>query len=189
MNFIGLIQTGILTTFVTACVTIATCIISTVQGYKKMKTENFDKIYTSLVNFTEKRAEILDKCNGLVCNIADSFPERVQRLSEQKWEKVCCNAYHRMNELLTEYSKCLELFLSFSHFLYRDKPIAPIIVSECWAFLTIYEDMVNMFDKEEYRIMYEQIVTLIQFIRLNGKWKDKRRLHGYLKRNHVFRLA
>lgn len=89
MSFVDFIQTGILTAFLTACVTLATCIISEVQGYKKMKIENFEKIYNSLTNFTEKRAKIVDECNKLVKELADALPEKVQRKSEKEWKYLC----------------------------------------------------------------------------------------------------
>jgi len=42
MNMPDFIQTGVFTAILTACVTLATCIISNVQGSRKIKTENFD---------------------------------------------------------------------------------------------------------------------------------------------------
>lgn len=37
MSLVSFIQTGIFTAFLTACVTIATCIINNFQGYKNIK--------------------------------------------------------------------------------------------------------------------------------------------------------
>ena len=185
MNFTELIHTGILATILTTCVTFATCIISSVQGYKKMKIDNFDKIYNSLINFTEKRATILDKCNSLTKEIADALPDEVQEISNKKLKTLYYNTYYGINELITEYSKCLELFLSFSHYLYKNKPIAPIVITECWTILGLYEKLITINVMEEYTIKYAQIVTLVQFIRINGKRKDNKQLNEYLKRNNI----
>ncbi len=185
MSFVDFIQTGILTAFLTACVTLATCIISEVQGYKKMKIENFEKIYNSLTNFTEKRAKIVDECNKLVKELADALPEKVQRKSEKEWKYLCYITYSGINELLTEYSKCLEFIMSFSHYLYKNKPITPIVIAECWSILYLYEVFVAIDSMDEYSIKYAQIVTLVQFIRTYGRWGDKKHLRKYLKENKV----
>ncbi len=185
MNWIDFIQTGIFTASLTAFVTIATCIISEVQGYKKMKIENFDKIYNSLTEFTEKRTEIVDKCNKLVKELADNLPEKVQNKTEKEWKKLCYDTYSGINKLLTEYSKCLELIMSFSHYLYKSKPIAPIVIAECWSILYLYKGFVNINNLDEYSIKYAQIITLVQFIKMYGRWNDKRQLHKYLRQNKV----
>ena len=185
MSLIEFIQTNLLAAFLTAFVTIATCIISTVQGYRKMKIENFDKIYNSLIDFTEKRVSILDKCNSLTKEIADALPDGVQEISNKKLKMLYYNTYYGINELITEYSKCLEFFLSFSRYLYKNKPIAPIVITECWTILGLYEKLITINVMEEYTIKYAQIVTLVQFIRINGKRKDNKQLNEYLKRNNI----
>ena len=65
MNIENFIQTSGFATILTVLVTVATCIISTLQANKKMKIDNYDRIYNCLVNLTEKRADIVDKCNVL----------------------------------------------------------------------------------------------------------------------------
>lgn len=177
------IQTGILGAFMTACVTVATCFISGVIGYKKMKVENFDKIYNSLTDFAEKREEAVDKCNKLVQELADQLPDTPQEMEREEWEGKCHLIYCGIKEMLTEYSKCLELLLSFSYCLYKNKPISPIVTAECWSMLDLYENFIAIDDMNRYGIKYTQIVVLVQFIKLKGTWKDKIRLKGYLKRN------
>lgn len=189
MRLADFVQTGIFTAILTTCVTLATCIISMVQGYKKMKIENFDKIYNSLTNFTEKRAKIVNKCNKLVKELANALPEKVQKKSEEELEKLCYITYGGINELLTEYSKCLELIMSFSHYLYKDKPITSIVTAECWSILYLYEDFVAINNRGEYSIKYAQIITLVQFIRTYGRWKDKKQLRKYLRENKVLCYA
>lgn len=185
MNLPDFIQTGVFTAILTACVTLATCIISNVQGSRKIKTENFDKIYNSLADITEKRAEIVDKCNELIKELADALPEKIQKKSKKEWANLCCITYGGINELLTEYSRCLEFIMSFSYFLYKDKPILPVITAECWSVLYLYEDFISINDMDEYSIKYTQIVSLVQFIKTYGRWGDKRQLRKYLKDNKV----
>ena len=173
MNLPDFIQTGVFTAILTACVTLATCIISNVQGNRKIKTENFDKIYTSLVDITEKRAEIVDKCNELIKELAAALPEKIQKKSKKELAKLCYITYDGINELLTEYSRCLEFIMSFSYYLYKDKPIIPVIIAECWSVLYLYADFLSINNLDEYRIKYTQIVTLVQFrqcIRLEILW-------------------
>ena len=169
----------------TACVTIATCIINNFQGYKNIKIENFDKIYTCLTDITEKRAEIVDKCNRLIKELADALPEKIQKKSEKEWTKLCSITYNGINELLTEYSRCLEFIMSFSYYLYKDKPITPVIIAECWSVLHLYEYFMSINNIDEYKIKYTQIVTLVQFIKTYGRWKDKKQVRKYLKENRV----
>lgn len=186
MNVTEFLQTGIFTAFLTACVTIATCIISTFQGYKKMKLENFDKIHNSIMNFTEKRILIIGKCNSLIEETAKGLPEKSQRISEKEWKNICYIAYSGINDLLTEYSGCLEWMLSISHYLYRNKAISPIITEECWSILKLYENFTSLNFDMEYRIKYAQIVTLVRFIMINGSWRDRRQIKRYLKKNEIF---
>lgn len=183
MSLVELIQSGVFATFLTACVTIATVFLNEVMGYKKMKVENFDKISNSLIDFTEKRAEVVDKCNKLIQKLTDSLPEKSDKISEKEWRKIYHHTYRGINELLTEYSKYLELLLSFSFCLYKNKPISPIVMAECWSFLNLYEKFVN--DVDEYNIKYVQIAALVQFVKVKGNWKDKRRINKYLKRNKL----
>lgn len=182
MKWIDFIQTGIFTTLITIFITIATCIISAVHEHKKMKIDNFDKIYGCIVDFTQKRAEILEKCNGLIKAIAENIPKDEKEIHENQWENLFRDTYDGINKLLSEYSKCLEMFLSFSHYLYRNKPIAPIVIAECWSLLNLYAQFVSIQTDNGYDIRYEQIITLVQFIKVNGKRKDKKRLRLFLNR-------
>lgn len=189
MNVTEFLQTGLFTAFLTACVTVATCIISTVQGYKKMKLENFDKIQDSIIRITEERMLIVEKCNDLVEKTAKVLPEKSHKISEKEWKNLCYAAYSGINDLLTEYSKCLELMLSISHYLYRNKPISPIVAEECWSILKLYESFVALNCERGYKIKYAQIVTLVQFIMINGRWRDRRQIKRYLKKNEIFPYA
>lgn len=186
MNVTDFLQTGIFTAFLTACVTIATCIISTFQGYKKMKLKNFDKIYDSIINLTEKRITIIGKCNSLIEETAKALPEKIQKISEKEWRNICYITYSGINDLLSEYSGCLEWMLSISHYLYRNKAISPVIIEECWSILELYENFAALNCDMNYRIKYAQIVTLVQFIMLNGRWRDRRQIKRYLKKNKIF---
>lgn len=185
MSWIEFLQTNVFTVILTSCVTLATYFISTIQGNRKMKIENFDKIYNSLTDFTEKRAEIIDECNQLLKELAESLPNKVQKKSEKEWKKLCDRTYDGINELLTEYSKCLEFMMSFSYYLYKNKPVEPIVTAECWSVLYLYEKFVNIKNENKYPIQYVQIITLVQFIKNNGRWRDKRQLRRYLKENKV----
>lgn len=73
MSWIDFLQTNVFTVILTSCVTLATYFISTVQGNRKMKVENFESIYNALTDFTEKRAEIIDHCNQVVKELARSY--------------------------------------------------------------------------------------------------------------------
>lgn len=185
MSFMKFIQTNIFATILTLLVTVATCVISRFQEYKKIKIENFDKIYDCLANFTEKRAETIDKCNEMMKRMADALPEKGERVSDEKWKKQYKKTYDDLNRVLTEYSKHLELFMPFSGFLYKSRPVMRIVTAECWSVLKLYEQLVELDDTKEYRIHYGQIVTLVQFIRMNGSHREKKRLHRYLKSNSV----
>lgn len=185
MSWIDFLQTSAFSVILTSCVTLATYFISTVQGNRKMKVENFDRIYNSLTDFTEKRAVIIDECNQLMKDLAETLPGKVQKKSEKEWKKICDRTYGGINELLTEYSKCLEFMMSFSYYLYKNKPIVPIVKAECWSILYLYEKFVTIENEDEYRIRHVQIVTLAQFIKKYGSWRDKRQLRRYLKENNV----
>lgn len=185
MNIENFIQTSGFATILTVLVTVATCIISTLQANKKMKIDNYDRIYNCLVNLTEKRADIVDKCNVLIKELSDALPNSVHKISDRDWKRQCCDTYDGFNKLLTEYSKYLELFMSFSYFLYKNKPMLPVILSECWALLNLYEKFINICNENEYKIRYEQIVTCVQYIKINGRKKEKKYLNEYLKRNQV----
>lgn len=185
MSLAELIQSGVFATFLTACITIATVFLNEVMGYKKMKVENFDKISNSLIDFTEKRSEVVDKCNKMIRDLMALLPEEPIKMSEKEWRKKCYYIYRGINEILIEYSKCLELLLSFSFCLYKNKPISPIVTAECWSFLNLYEKFVDMSNMDEYKIRYAQIAALVQFIKVKGSWRDKIRIHKYLKRNKL----
>ena len=109
-----------------------------------MKIENSDKIFTCIEELNKSRAEILDRCNKELRSIGDNLPE------QEKWEgmsgakqlKRYDNIYQRLNDIIAEYSKFLELFLSFNYYLYKNKPLIPIIRADCWALLSVYEQVV-----------------------------------------------
>lgn len=186
MSFMDFIQTGIFATFLTLSVTVATCIIDGRHGYRKMKIEKFGDIYACLDGFAEKRAKIVSKCNKMASKLAEDLPEKWDKEANQKKLDKYQDIYHGINEMIEEYSKFLDLFLSFSYFLYRNKPIMPMIKAECWSFLSLYELLMTIDCGERaYKIKYSQIASLIQFIREEGKGEDKKRLREYLSRNQI----
>lgn len=186
MNFIDFIQTNIFVTALALLITLATCIISEVHGYRKMKIENFNDIYKCLDEFAKKRSKILDKCKKISEELAAALPEKWDGKTDNEYMKKYHNSYHGINEIVAEYSKVLDLFLSFSHFLYKNKPIIPIIKTECWSILSLYELLITMeCNSGIYKIKYSQIVSLVQFICLSGKKNDKKRLTEYLQRNQI----
>lgn len=77
--------------------------------------------------------------------------------------------------------------MSFSFYMFKNKAIRPVIKAECWSFLNLYEQVIEIQGdiSEPYGIEYAQIASLAQMIRLSGKWKDRRMLNKYLKRYHV----
>lgn len=186
MSFIDFIQTNIFVTILTLSITLATCIIDKIHSYRKMKIENFSDIYKCLDEFAKKRSKVLDRCKKIADELASALPEKWDEKSNSEYMKKYYNSYNGINEIIAEYSKVLDLFLSFSHFLYKNKPIIPIIKTECWSILSLYELLITMeCNSGIYKIKYPQIVSLVQFIRLSGKKKDKKRLTEYLQRNQI----
>ena len=186
MNSVDLVQTSILSTVLTLLVTLATCIISKVTGYRKIKIENFRLLYKCLVDLTDRRAKIVDRCNGLSKELADSLPEKWNKESNSEMIKKYKSTYSGINEIIAEYSKFLDLFLSFSHFLYKNKPIMPIIKADCWSILSLYEKITAFkFEQVDYVISYSQIASLTEFIRTAGNRADKKMLRRYMERNKI----
>lgn len=187
MNIADLVESSIFATVLTLLVTGATCLITELYGYKKMKIERFGEIYECLEKFSEKRAEIVGKCNQISNSVEANVPEKSNKKTAKKQAKYYMDLYRGMNEMLVEYSKFLEHFLSFSHFLYKNKPVMPVVKAECWYFLDIYERIVRIESgiQEACGIEYTQIAAFVQFIHLKGRWKDRRKLKKYFKRNHI----
>ncbi|MCI9077891.1 MAG: hypothetical protein HFH68_03055 [Lachnospiraceae bacterium] len=185
MNLISFIQTNIFATILTLSVSIANCVITAKHGYRKTKVEKFKNIYTCLENFANTRAGIIDKCNKIADELADALPEKWNKKTSNEWMKKYQDTYNGINNIITEYSKFLDLFLPFSYFLYKNKPIFPVIITECWSILNLYEQLIIMQNNNIYKIKYSQIVSLVQFILLKGKRKDKKKIHEYLKRNQI----
>lgn len=187
MNISELVQSSIFATVLTLLVTVATCVITQLYGYKKMKIERFREIYECLEKFSEKRAEIVEKCNQMSYSLEASMPEQWNKKAEKKRAEYYMHLYQRMNEMLAEYSGFLEHFLSFSHFLYKNKPVLPVVKAECWYFLDIYERIAHIESglQEACGIEYTQIAAFVQFIRLTGKRKDRKKLKEYFRRNHI----
>lgn len=187
MSFISFIQTNIFATVLTLLVSVATCVISKKYGYRKMKIEKFENIYTCLEGFVNTRARIVDKCNKMANELADAIPEKWSKKINSEWMKKYQDTYSGINNIITEYSKFLDLFLSFSNLLYKNKPIIPVIMAECWSILNLYEQLIIMESNNNiYKIKYSQIVSLVQFIISNGKRKDKKKIHEFLVRNEIF---
>ncbi len=187
MSFTSFIQTNIFATFLTLLVSVATYVISEKNGYRKMKIEKFENIYVCLEGFANTRARIIDKCNKIADELADALPEKWNKKTHSEWMKKYQNTYSGINNIITEYSKFLDLFLSFSNLLYKNKPIIPIIMAECWSILNLYEQLISMESNNNiYKIKYSQIVSLVQFILLTGKRKDRKKIHEFLVRNGIF---
>lgn len=179
------IQSSIFATILTLCVTFATCIIGEVQGYRKMKLEHFDTIYHCLEDFTKKRAKILDKCSQKSEELSEILPDLNDKYSKKDFIARYHLIYRGMNQIITEYSNCLEFYLAVSHFLYKYKSLRPIMKAECWNILKIYEKVVEAGKEDYYHIQYSQIVNLVEVIRITGNFRDKKALKKYLKDNQV----
>lgn len=186
MSFIDFIQTNIFVTILTLSITLATCIIDKVHSYRKMKIENFSDIYKCLDEFAKERSKVLDRCKKISDELAQSIPKEWNGKTQNEYMKKYDSSYNGINKIISEYSKILDFFLSFTHFLYNNKPIMPIIKTECWSILNLYELLITMeCNTGMYQIKYSQIVSIVQFIRLSGKKEDKKRLMEYLKQNHI----
>ncbi len=187
MSFEELINSGIFVSILTVLATCATCVISESYGYRKLKTEKFSDIYDCLNQFIEERARIVGMCNQMSHELAAIIPEKPDNKTEKKYREMYDKIYNGMNEMIAEYSKFLDLFMSFSFYMFKNKAIRPVIKAECWSFLNLYEQVIEIQGdiSEPYGIEYAQIASLAQMIRLSGKWKDRRMLNKYLKRYHV----
>lgn len=179
------IQPSIFATYLTLCVTLATCIIGEVQGYRKMKLEHFDSIYHCLEDFTKKRAKIIDKCNQKSEELSEILPDLNDKYSKKDFMAQYYRIYHGMNQIITEYSNCLEFYLAVSHFMYKYKSLRPIMKAECWSILKVYERVVEAGKKDHYHIQYAQIVNLVEFMHITGNFREKKALNKYLKNNQV----
>ncbi len=178
MNWTEVIQSSIFATILTLVVSIATCVISKVQGYKKMKLQHFKTIYNCLEHFTETRAAVLDECNKMAGELAENLPDVEDKQFVKRYDELYCG----INIMISKYSKCLELYLAMSHFLYQYKSLRPIIRAECWELLRIYGVVVEYGKDSNYKIEYAQIVGLVQMIKNTGTWRDRVALYRYLKK-------
>lgn len=187
MSFEELVNSGIFATILTALVTAGTCVFSEVYGYRKLKTEKFGEIYKCLDEFIEKRTEIVGKCNQMSQQLADVLPDKWDMKNKKKYNEMYIIIYQKTNEIIAEYSKFLDLFISFSCYLFKNKAIKPVIKADCWSFLNLYEQVIGIQKNlsEPYKMKYAQIASLVETIRLSGKWKDRKKLCEYLERNHV----
>lgn len=188
MKWLDFIQTSIFATILTLFVTLATCVIGKVQGYMKMKLEHFETIYHCLEDFTKKRAKILDRCNQTIEELSEILSDFDDKDSEKDFLNKYHCIYHGMNQMIAEYSKCLEFYMAMSHFLYRYKSVRPIIKAECWNLLNVYEKLVEAGKEYHYKIQYAQIVDLAVFIRSTGRWRDKKALNKYMKKNQIYEI-
>lgn len=179
------VQTNVLATVLTLLVTLATCVISKITEYRKIKIENFELLYKCLTDLASKRAEIIAKCNTLASDLANNLPENWNNVSNYEMEKSYRNTCSGINKIASEYSNFLDFFLSFSHLLYKNKPIIPIIKADCWAILRLFE-IVN--DKKEYSINYSQIASLAEFILLYGNRTERKVLRIYMEKNKISKL-
>lgn len=186
MDNADFVQTNILATVLTLLVTLSTCVISKITGYRKIKIENFELLYKCLTDLASKRSEIIAKCNTLANDLADNLPENWNKVSNSEMEKRYRDICSGINKIASKYSNYLDFFLSFSHFLYKNKPLIPIIKADCWAILRLFE-IVN--DKKEYRINYSQIASLAEFIRLYGNRTERKVLRVYMEKNKICELV
>lgn len=186
MSWVEFLQSSAFAAILTFLISIATCVISEAQGYRKMKLQYFNDIYSCLEQFTKNRTEVIDKCNEMSKELAEKFPNADDTKSEKSFLKRYDNLYCGMNKMISEYSKCLELYLSMSYFLNKDKSLKPIVKAECWNFLNVYGKLIVEGEKLQYKIHYAQIVNLVQFIKIAGTWRDRKALRKYLKKYHIF---
>lgn len=175
------VQTNILATVLTLLVTLAVCVISKITGYRKIKIENFKLLYKCLADLASKRAEIITRCNTLASDLADNLPENWNKVSNSEMGKKYKDTCSGINKIASEYSIFLDFFLSFSHFLYKNKPIIPIIKADCWAILRLFA-IIN--DK----INYSQIASLAEFIRLYGNRTERKALREFIEKNNIRKM-
>lgn len=187
MNCTEFIRSSAFATILTLLVSVATCVVSEVQGYRKMKLQYFEVIYNCLEDFTKKRADVIDKCNGMAQELVGKMPVTSERASKS-YAKQYDNLYCGINKIISEYSKCLEFYLTISHFTYRYKSLRPIIKAECWELLRVYGSVIREGEELHYRIQYAQIVNLVEFIKIAGHRKDKKALHEYLEEYGISKL-
>lgn len=189
MNWESFIQNSGFAAILTALITVATCVITYFQGIKQVKIKKFSEIYQCLNDFSEKKAKVMEHCNQLICEMGQGIPEEMAQTASPGDGAVYKKLYHGFNEFLMEYSLYVESLLSFYHFLYKDKPnILPMKV-ECWEILETYGKLaeINYAGAEECVVNYVQIVTLIQFIKMNSGIWEKVRIYRYFKKNKVFK--
>ena len=187
MNWTEFIQSSVFATILTVVVSIATCVVSEVQGYRKMKLQHFEVVYHCLEDFTKKRADVIDKCNGIARELAGKMPDTGDKTSKS-FAKQYDNLYSGINKMISEYSKCVEFYLSISHFMYKYKSLRPIIKAECWELLRVYGNVIEEGKDLYYRIQYTQIVDLVEFIKIAGNRNDKKALREYLEKYEISEL-
>lgn len=188
MNWENFIQNSGFAAILTALITVATCAITYFQGIKQVKIKKFSEIYQCLNSFSEKKKEVMERCNQLIDKMGQLVPDEMANVVSPGDSAVYREFYHEFNHFLMEYSLYLESLLSFYHFLYKDKSnIFPTKV-ECWKILELYEKVteINYDGAEECKIEYVQIVTLVQFIKINSGIWERVRIYQYFNRNKVF---
>ena len=184
MSWTEFFQSSMFAAVLTALVSVATCIISKVQGYKKMKLQHFETIYSCLERFTKTRIEVLEGCNKTARELADKIPDANDKKFLKRYDDLYCG----MNDMISEYSKCLEFYMSISHFLYKYRSLRPINKAECWELMRAYEKVVEYGENYHYEIRYAQIIDLVQVIKMTGTLRDRIVLHKYLKKHRILEL-
>lgn len=182
------IQTAGFAAILTAFVTIATCVITEFHGVRKFKIEKFNEIYDCLLKFSKQKSKVMKHCNDLIESAARRIPEDMGNRERPEDVLIYRQTYHDFHVFLREYSGYLELLLSFYHFLYKDKGNIPATKEECWTILELYAALtgIDYPGAEECQLEYVQIVTLIQFIKMNSGFFGRMRIYQYLKENRVF---
>lgn len=171
----------------TAFVTIATCIISYVQGIKKVKTENFSEVYDCLQEFSQKKTESKKYLNVLITRLEEKMPVLISTSTADI--EALRILYHEFHTFLGNYSDYLETLMSFYYFLYKDKPNIPATKEECWEILRLYALFTETSSaiEESCKLNYLQIITLIQFIKTNSGVASRVEIYRYFKKNGIFR--
>lgn len=170
----------------TAFVTISSCIISYIHGIKKIKTDNFSEVFQCLQTFSQTKTENMKRCNLLIEKLTEQMPAAISASAVNA--TVCRSLYHDFHAFLEVYSAYLESLMSFYHFLYKDKPNIPATKEECWEILRLYSLFTDtsVSIAQDCKLNYLQIITLIQFIKINSGIAGRLELYRYLKRNRVF---
>lgn len=188
MKWESLIHNSGFAVILTSLITIATCIITYFQGIRQVKINQFEEIYECLQKLSKEKTKILEHCSRLMEQMAQKIPDEMVKIISLEDAERYRKLYHEFNRFLMEYSLYIESIQSFYHFLYKDKPNIPSTKIECWQILKVYEKLteINYQEAQECKINYIQIVTLIQFIKVNSGFFEKIRIYRYFINNKVF---